>query len=78
MSAAKAKRVKAYQEIVSGIGFAYVLPADAASYKKMVEQMAKAYVGRVWYPLNITKPGTYYYDQARAALAAIGISRPKE
>jgi hypothetical protein len=48
----------------------YVLPADAASIERMVEQMAEAIAPSVYDACAI--------DAARAALAAIGITKGRK
>lgn len=52
----------------------YVLPADAASVERMVEQMARAFAPNSvpWDHLGYEKQ-VLFIEKARAALAAIGI-----
>lgn len=58
----------------------FILPADAASYDAMVEQGAKAIARQDGLRWDQYTPESQklFFDQSRAALAAIGITRPKE
>jgi hypothetical protein len=73
MSAKKAGRVKAKLTAPGDFGHdkAFILPADAASYEKMVAQICKA----LW---ECACDGQTMEDDAKLALASIGITRPKE
>lgn len=86
----KQKKVKARkaEQLPDGLGvphhFYYVLPADAASYEKMVEQMAQElYEGSPAIAVShwdvAGKPRKDNWRRiARRALAAIGIKEPKK
>jgi hypothetical protein len=52
----------------------HVIPAYAESYERMVEQMARAMAPNSWDRLA-QRP--FLRNDARAALAAIGITKPK-
>ena len=54
----------------------YSLPADAASVEAMVEQMARTIQGTTYFATQ-NHIHAEYHDQARAALAAIGIKSTK-
>jgi hypothetical protein len=82
MSTPKAKRrIKAYITEGPLLGLKYwTLPADAESYERMVEQMARAI-----YPTLVPIPYISWANDkqwlrhvARAALRAIGITPPKK
>ena len=86
MSAAKAKRVKARKVLTSfyvqdgRIEQVWQLPADAASYEKMVEQVAHGFCksdNLTWGELHYSA-AKYYNRFSRAALAAIGIKEPRK
>lgn len=56
------------------------LPRTTASYDKMVEQGARGIIGlrlNIWRQMG-DEIKNKYHAKARAALAAIGITRPKE
>ena len=67
----------------------WILPADAASYEQMVEQMAKdlahlaypkiAMIRKDWWCRGITNATkNQWRTRSRAALRAIGITEPKK
>lgn len=87
MSTKKQKRVVArkVEQLPDGMGvphhFYYVLPADAASYAAMVEQMAKATQRadhQRGFAMSPVPNLAYHRTLARAALGAIGIKEGRK
>ncbi len=72
----KTKRIKAERVLRSYEPFdAYILPADADSYERMVEQVKRS----VWPHKNLADDVHEAFRKvARAALRAIGITAPKK
>ncbi len=79
----KTKRIKAYKTLAhdfNGTVYGYYLPADAESYERMVEQMARA-IAESWsynWKWLLDAERNDYYNAARAALTAIGIKNNKK
>lgn len=82
----KTKRIKAVTAMgwniahpkLDGPTMYYILPADAESYERMVEQMAKApYHDYTWTVLSDREKGEYRHA-VRVQLRAIGITQPKK
>jgi len=85
MSAKRIKALKTLAHDKDGTVYGYYLPADAESYGRMVEQMhtevtaaiLAAYV-RGQLGADVVQDTSSVSDVCRAALAAIGITKPKE
>lgn len=74
----KAPKVKAFLVKVANHDH-WALPTDAEGYERMVEQMAKAMHARI--AKDSTAKNHYCgrnYEDARAALRALGITAPKK